>query len=255
VRESRADFKASHQRRTDRENEGEIIVMALLPGWNSIETTTVLRNFFELGGIALFLVVVAFEFLAYFYGHRRDWLVDEAARIAGIQRARDEAATQQHHDTETAQIRQQLADAEKAVREAQGTATEARKQQGQRTLSPGMKETLTAALSPFRGQKVTITSIVGDGDGDVYARDFLSVLDAAGWNTTDVTQSIIVPTPSGVQVTMNDAEARAGRVLQSVEVFAVTLHAMGVTDSATVFINSQVPVGDIQLIVGNKPRP
>ena len=30
-----------------------------LPGWNSLESTTTLHNFIELGGIALFLVVVA----------------------------------------------------------------------------------------------------------------------------------------------------------------------------------------------------
>ena len=38
--------------------------MASLPRWNSIKGTSTLRDFFALGGIAVLLIVVAFEFWA-----------------------------------------------------------------------------------------------------------------------------------------------------------------------------------------------
>jgi len=38
-----------------------------------------------------------------------DWLVEEAARIAAGERDKQEKASQERHDIETAQIRQQLA--------------------------------------------------------------------------------------------------------------------------------------------------
>jgi hypothetical protein len=91
--------------------------MVSLPGWNSIETTTFLRNVFELGGIALFFVVVVFELLAYFYGHRRDFLVDEAASIAATQQIQEETATQQRHDAEVAKLQSQLEQTRKQVAE------------------------------------------------------------------------------------------------------------------------------------------
>ena len=48
-------------------------VTSCFPGWDSPELTAKAHNFFELGGIVLFFVVVVFELLAYFYGHRHEF--------------------------------------------------------------------------------------------------------------------------------------------------------------------------------------
>jgi hypothetical protein len=55
--------------------------MNLLPGWNSVETTTRLHDFFEIAGIVFLALLVVAEVLAYMYGHQRDWLISEADRI------------------------------------------------------------------------------------------------------------------------------------------------------------------------------
>ncbi|MBV8568573.1 MAG: hypothetical protein JO273_24290 [Methylobacteriaceae bacterium] len=92
--------------------------MMHLPGWNSADSTARFHNFFEFWGIVLFLIVVLFEFLAYFYGHRRDWLVNEAVRQASIQRqqADDPAKLQRESDaTQIARLEEELWQTSKQV--------------------------------------------------------------------------------------------------------------------------------------------
>ena len=55
--------------------------MTFFPGWNSVETTTRLHNFFEIAGIVFLALLVFAEVLAYIYGHQKDWLISEADRI------------------------------------------------------------------------------------------------------------------------------------------------------------------------------
>jgi F0F1-type ATP synthase membrane subunit b/b' len=234
-------------------------------GWDSVETTARLHSFFEFWGIVLFLVVVAFEFAAYFYGHRHDFLVDDRDRLAGI--ARDKA--DKTKDAEAKRLSDALAAAQTGLQQAQQDAAAARQQAStaqqdaaqakastaQRVLSNAQKQALVASLSQFGGQKVTIASVMGDGDGDRYKRDFLEVLRAAKWNFnegTDVSQAVIMPTPSGVQVTINQEDAKNGNVLKSAYEFMHALHKLGITKHETMFVNPQVPSGVVNLIIGTK---
>ena len=78
----------------------------------------------------------------------------------------------------------------------------------------------SSALAPFKGQKITTTSVIGDDEGDVFARDFQAVFAASGWDHgahERVEHRFITPTPIGVMVAMNEAEANAGRIMPSVE--------------------------------------
>jgi hypothetical protein len=52
---------------------------------------------------------------------------------------------------------------------------------------------------------------------------------------------------------MNQPEARAGRVLNSAVVFVETLEKIGITKGETLFVNDDVPVGTVKLIIGTKP--
>ena len=83
----------------------------VLPGWESIRATTILSNIFELSGLILFLIVIAFEFLAYLYARRKDRLVEQTARSVTIER-------QQQHDTELAELRRLLSEAENSASES-----------------------------------------------------------------------------------------------------------------------------------------
>jgi hypothetical protein len=77
----------------------------VLPGWDSIRATTILINVFDLSALVLFLIVIAFEFLAYLYARRKDQLIERTARSVTIE--------QQQHDTELAELRRLLSEAEK----------------------------------------------------------------------------------------------------------------------------------------------
>jgi tetratricopeptide (TPR) repeat protein len=55
--------------------------MPVLPGWNSLETTTRLHHVFELAGLVVLALLVIAEGLAYLYGHHKDWLRREAERL------------------------------------------------------------------------------------------------------------------------------------------------------------------------------
>jgi F0F1-type ATP synthase membrane subunit b/b' len=239
--------------------------MVRMVGWDSVETTARLHSFFELWGIVLFLVVVAFEFLAYFYGHRHDWLVDERDRLAEIARGQADKAK----EAETKRLSKELETAQAGLQQAQQDATAARQQASaaqqdaaqakastaQRVLSSAQKEKLVAALSPFAGQKVTIQTVMGDSDGDRYKGDFLEVLRTAKWSfdeKADVSQAVMMPTPRGVEVTINQDDAQSGRVLKSAYEFMHTLHKLGITQTETMFVNKQVPSGIVNLVIGTK---
>ena len=83
----------------------------VLPGWDSIGATTTLSNIFELFGLALFLIVIAFEFLAYLYARRNDLLVERSIRSV--------ATEQQQHDAELAELRRRLSEADKRASESE----------------------------------------------------------------------------------------------------------------------------------------
>ncbi|MEO8004016.1 MAG: hypothetical protein ABI771_03855 [Betaproteobacteria bacterium] len=78
--------------------------MAFLPGWNSIESAAQFHGIFEKAAIFMLMLFVVALVLSYAYGHRKDYLNDEAMRAA----AEDRQAT----TTE-----RQLADAERQIAE------------------------------------------------------------------------------------------------------------------------------------------
>jgi hypothetical protein len=53
-----------------------------LPGWESLETTRMLRNFFEWSGMILLSVALVFECLAYLLGRRKRQVAAEASPVA-----------------------------------------------------------------------------------------------------------------------------------------------------------------------------
>jgi hypothetical protein len=56
--------------------------MTLLPGWNSIEAAAWVHNLLEKTSLFLIAILAITIGVAYLYGHRRDYLSDEATRAA-----------------------------------------------------------------------------------------------------------------------------------------------------------------------------
>ena len=230
--------------------------MAILPGWNSLESVSYWHNAFNIAGIVVLALLVGTETIAQLYAHRETRLAAVAQTQSERERISSEAETKSRYDQETARIRQQLESARKEAADAAAKADQVKQQQAQRALTEDDKVALITALSPFAGQKVTIKSVLGDADSERFKADFLSVLRAAKWSFdegTDVSQSIIIPTPSGVQVTINQSDAQAGHVLKSAIKFIQVLHRLGITHNETGFVNAQVPSEVIDLIIGTKP--
>jgi hypothetical protein len=232
-----------------------------LPGWNSIETATRLHNFFEFWGIVLFLVVVGFEFLAYFYGHRKDWLVEEAARVAAGEQQHADAETQRRHEADTATIREELARAQKDAETARQEAADAGRKAAsletkaaQRRLSDSQIRILRDALKPFAGQKATIAITLGDHESHVLASQFVSVFREAGWDVgggDGVSQAVYSGPPTyGIQVTVNEQDARAGKLPTGAEKLIRALSGLGLTKQG--YANPQIPSGSIEFRVGPK---
>jgi hypothetical protein len=193
--------------------------MASLPGWDSIETSTRLHDFFELGGIILFLVVVAFELLAFSYGHHIDWLVGQAASTAATQQQQAEQAAEARHASEIGGLKSQLSEADKKVAELEA-------KQPQRRLKQTEKDTLIAALRPFAGQKISITCIMGDIYGKELAEDFVSVMRAANWDDgggIGINQVVYMQDPEGIILLINQGDASAQRATPGITALTQTL--------------------------------
>ena len=123
--------------------------MALLPGWDSIEISARLHDFFEIAGIVILGVLVLAELLTFIYGHRRDVLTGIAERSAAEQRNAENRALQKRHEIEAAEMQAQLDTAKKNAAEASAKAAQAIAQQMPRRMTDVQKRTLIDALSPI----------------------------------------------------------------------------------------------------------
>ncbi|MBV9481387.1 MAG: hypothetical protein JO249_11625 [Acidobacteria bacterium] len=55
-------------------------------------------------------------------------------------------------------------------------------------------------MSPFAGQQIEITSILGDPEGQQFANDFVSAAQQAGWDTAGVNAGVFTSNPIGLEV-------------------------------------------------------
>jgi len=105
---------------------------------------------------------------------------------------------------------------------------------------------------------VTVVSIIGDEDGQTYAGDFFKVLSAAGWDIEygrPLQWSFSGKTPIGIGVWINEADAKARRILKSADTFVTaltTLKLIGVPNE--IGLRADVPSERIWLVIGVKPR-
>jgi hypothetical protein len=121
-----------------------------------------------------------------------------------------------------------------------------------RRLSIEEKYAMIDALRPFAGQKISIAAIDGDEDGKVYARDFIEVFEAAGWDHPEIAYRRWDRDPVGVEITLNEADGRAGRVNVAVGALINVARKLSLTDGNTIYMNGEVPAGQVQIKIGRK---
>lgn len=226
--------------------------MAALPGWNSLESVARIHAWLEITGIVVLALLLLSQGLAFTYGARKDVLQAVTENTDTVQLRKEMADSEARHKTKEAQLQQQVFQADTQLERKLASLQDP---QLPRHLTAEQQATLVKALAPFKGQKITTTSVIGDEEGDVFARDFQSIFAQAGWDHGTherVEHRFITPTPVGVMVAMNEGEANAGRIMPSVETLISVLQQLGITARGELLVNPQVPVGEINLIVGNR---
>ena len=100
-----------------------------------------------------------------------------------------------------------------------------------------------------------IAAIAGDEDGKAYAQDFVEVFEAAGWEHPEVSFRRWDRDPVGVEITLNETDGRAGRINHGVGALINVARKLSLTDGNTIYLNAEVPAGQVQLKIGKKqPR-
>lgn len=229
--------------------------MAVLPGWDSLKSVTQIHHWLEIAGIVFLALLVLSEAFAFGYNSRKDELVGASQRAADEARGQSEQQAEQRRRSEVESLQSRLAEAARAAGEAIATVQAA---QSPRRLSEEQKRLLAEALVPFRGQRIDIYCVIGDGEGKRYARDFVELLRSIEWNDgggTGINEGGGWSSdPVGVEVHMNDAETRTGRIPQSVQALVGTLSRLGLlVEPSKIWRNTQVTPDRIRLIIGHKP--
>lgn len=198
--------------------------MIWFPGWGSAETASWWSGFYFWFGLTALFCVGLSAVLSYRYSLRKDELIFQA--------------TNQHllaYRSQQNSYQLQLAAAHK------------------RHLTELQRRTLVAALAEFSGQSVQFRSVEGDAESQSYLGEFVSVITSANWTfdaNNDIQIGAMVPPPRGVQVTMNESEAREGRIPDAVKAFVAALHMLGITSDNTIYLSAGVPAGTIDVDIG-----
>ena len=198
--------------------------MTWFPGWGSADTASWWSGFYFWFGLTALFCVGLSAVLSYRYGLRKDELTFQA--------------TNQHllaYRSQQNAFQLQLAAAHK------------------RHLTELQRRTLVAALTEFPGQSVRFRAVEGDAESQSFLDEFVSVIASANWTfdaNTDVQVGTMYPQPKGVQITMNDLEAREGRVPDAVKAFVAALHMLGITSANTIYTSVEVPAGTIDVDIG-----
>jgi hypothetical protein len=261
------------------------IRVSYLPRWRT-DTDSTLHNAFAGTTILGIAALLALVYGSFAYGQRKNELL-AADRVAQISSARAEADAHHRNDTEAAahrhaaevtELRQQLRYAEsrrvalvESLRwevkqtEARGEATISRLETQlaqverrlaaltiQRRLTMNEKDLLIETLRPFAGQKVSIAAIDSNDDDKAYVTDFVEVFEAAGWEHPNVTYRRWDRDPIGIEITLNEADGRAGRVNVAIGALINVVRKLGLTDGNTIYMNGDIPAGQVEVKIGKK---
>ena len=229
------------------------------PEWLDIGQYQLRSRFLEIGIAAVLGLLLVSEVVAYGYGVRHRTLVaaveqDSAAQIKRLssdtKRHVADEATPNRMLKENSELRQKLQDAENKLASLERV-------QNQKRLTSDQIKFLVEALKPYAGQKVSIASIRGDDDSLVVAEDFVTVFEAAGWDhhgEAGVTAQDWPRDPIGVEITLNEQDARGDKLADGIVVLINTVRKLGLVYDSTIYMDNEVPPGQALVKVGKKLR-
>jgi hypothetical protein len=228
------------------------------PEWLDLGEYQLRSRFLEIGIAAVLGLLLVSEVVAYSYGLRQNTLMavaeqasaDRIKRLAAEAKPRLVADGTSRYLKENSELHQKLSEAETKLADLEKTQT-------QKHLSPEQKRFLIEALRPFAGQKVSIASIRGDGEGQVLAREFVSVFDAAGWDhhgEAGVSTQDWPRDPVGIEVVLNEKDARSDHIPEGVAGLINVVRQLGLVYDNTVYMDNDVPPGQALLKVSKKLR-
>jgi hypothetical protein len=163
-------------------------------------------------------------------------------RAAALEKDAAQAkAAQQRVEIDLAKQKEKAATAEHALLQLQRRAEP-------RRISADQRVRLVALLSQSPKGKVSISCVLGDGEGLAFAKDIDDVLKAAGWETNFGQGVYSGGNPVGFGIVVRNAISAPpyATALQRA-FFSVGIPVAGEE-------NPQLNAGDIQIIVGNKPN-
>ena len=236
----------------------------LWPEWLDVGEFQIRSRFVEIACAAVLALLLVTEVTGFVYGRRLTALSATAALDSAEQLKRVAAEAQDlrkrpvqaqpetpsRYIKENSELRQKLNDAEAKVAELE-------KLQAQKRLSDDQRRFLIEALRPFAGQKVQIASILGDDDSKALTRDLVSVFEAAGWDhdgEAGVFAQAFPRDPVGVEVTLNEADARAGNIAAGIGALINATRQLGLVYDNTIYMGNEVPSGQALLKIGKKLR-
>jgi hypothetical protein len=231
---------------------GEVVMF--LPGWDSLESVKTLNISFHIAALVLIALLALSEIMAFVYAERRDTLTEIRDSTAAFHRKQITNEAESRHAAEISSLKTQLTEAENQLADAERKIEEAKQKQAYRRLTVEQKQTLIKALSPFRGYKVIILSILGDAEGKAYADDFVYVFAQAGWDYgggVGVNQRRFDKDPIGIELTLNAAQVAAGKIPWAAETLGRTLGALGLVVNG--LRSPHVPPDTIEIRIGKMP--
>jgi hypothetical protein len=116
----------------------------------------------------------------------------------------------------------------------------------QRTLSTEQRDKLIKFLNPLPKGKITITSVLGDGESYKFANELNTILKASGWQTDGVNQAVFNGAPVGLIVQIKNRVNIPPHAMSLIN----ALNYIGIQPTGEV--NLQNPDQSVSLIVGHR---
>ncbi|MEI8151253.1 MAG: hypothetical protein WCG92_06605 [Hyphomicrobiales bacterium] len=228
------------------------------PEWLDIGEYQLRSRFLSIGIAVVLGLLLVSEVVAYSYVRRLGALTvaaeqdsaDRIKRLTAEAKPRTALDGQSRYLKENSELRQKLIGTENKLASLERTQT-------QKHLSPDQQRFLIEALRPFPGQKISIASIRGDDEGLLLVQEFVSVFEAAGWDhhgEDGITTQDWPRDPIGIEVVLNEDDARADRIPPGVAGLINVVRKLGRVYDSTVYMDNEVPAGQALLKVGKKLR-
>jgi hypothetical protein len=227
------------------------------PEWFDIGEYQLRRRFLEIGIAGVLALLLVSQVVATSYGVRRSTLTaateqasaDQIKRLsAEVKRQHPIAEAANHTLKENSELQQKLIDAENKLAALERVQT-------QKHLSDDQTRFLIEALRPYGGQMISIASIKGDDEGSVIAQQLATVFDAAGWDhhgEAGISTQDWPRDPVGIEVVMNETDARAGNIPAGVAGLVKAIRELGLVYDGTLYMDNDVPSGQALVKVGKK---